>query len=149
MHADSDEDTRCGGLEPDRLCVRVLHAQELSRIFCEICGVVVRKTERKVALKCNESLVHPNGRETDPETDDDDTHARATHRHKQAHRTHRSQPAKLPHTLSGRTDMTTREATHRHKQDHTGTSSQGTSYSYEPVSVPVRASPRPCRASVL
>ena len=41
-------------MEPDRLCV------------CECCtlrnfrGVVVRKGERKVALKCNESLVHPN-----------------------------------------------------------------------------------------
>ena len=39
----------------------MLHTlRELSRNFCEICGVVVRKKERKVALICNESLAHAN-----------------------------------------------------------------------------------------
>ena len=34
--------------------------EELLRKFRESCGVVVRKNERKVALKANESLVYPN-----------------------------------------------------------------------------------------
>ena len=34
----------------------VLYRQKLSQNFCESCGYVVQKNERKVALTCNESL---------------------------------------------------------------------------------------------
>ena len=51
-----------GGLDGGLWCV--LYRQKLLQNFCESCGYVVQKNERKVALTCNESLAKANPQHT-------------------------------------------------------------------------------------